>query len=140
MKRIYIACPISRGDLKHNVDQATAAFLKLAKAGHAPFNPAWSVYAKPAEVFHLAGIETPDLRPHVYCRATTDGAPGMSHAEWLAIDFAWVAVSDAVLRLPGESKGADRETAEAERLGIPVFHSVADLLRWAREVDAVAVS
>jgi Rrf2 family protein len=32
-KRVYIAGPISKGDLAHNINQATAAFVALAKAG-----------------------------------------------------------------------------------------------------------
>jgi hypothetical protein len=35
-----------------------------------------------------------------------------------------VSVADLVVRLPGESKGADLEVAEAKRRGIPVVHSV----------------
>jgi hypothetical protein len=34
---------------------------------------------------------------------------------------------DAVLRLPGESAGADLDVATAERLGIPVYHDVAEI-------------
>jgi hypothetical protein len=34
----------------------------------------------------------------------------------------------AVLRLPGESKGADDDVRRADALGIPVFHRVDDLL------------
>lgn len=35
---------------------------------------------------------------------------------------------DALLRLPGESAGADLEAAQAGGLGIPVFRSVEELL------------
>ncbi len=34
---------------------------------------------------------------------------------------------DAVLRLPGESTGADQDVATAERLGLPVYHSVHEI-------------
>ncbi len=40
------------------------------------------------------------------------------HATWVAIDLPWVAVADALLRLPGESIGADREVATAHERGI----------------------
>lgn len=40
---------------------------------------------------------------------------------WLHIDNEWVIRSDAVLRLPGESKGADQEVSIAQGLGKPVF-------------------
>jgi hypothetical protein len=117
-KRVYIAGPITKGDLCHNVDQATAAFVALAKAGFAPLCPHWSVYSKPAFRFH----------GNVFCKATADGNDKMSHADWIGADLPWVAVADAVLRLPGESTGADMETAHAREHGIPVFTSVAELV------------
>jgi hypothetical protein len=129
-KRVYIAGPISRGDLLHNVNQATAAFVALAKAGLAPLCPHWSVYAKPA--FRL----TEAVNGRVYCQATIQGNDQMSHADWIGVDLPWVAASDAVLRLPGESTGADMEVAEARRLGIPVFTDILDLVRWAAGPDA----
>jgi hypothetical protein len=36
---------------------------------------------------------------------------------------------DAVLRLPGESAGADLDVATATRLGLPVYHDVAEIPR-----------
>jgi hypothetical protein len=45
----------------------------------------------------------------------------VEHSEWLESDFAWVAVSDLVLRLPGDSRGADMETKFARERGIPVL-------------------
>ena len=52
----------------------------------------------------------------------------LSYEDIMAVDFAWLAKCDAVLRMPGLSRGADREVQEATRLGIPVFYSEADLL------------
>ncbi|QMU70635.1 DUF4406 domain-containing protein [Streptacidiphilus sp. P02-A3a] len=34
---------------------------------------------------------------------------------------------DAVLRLPGDSAGADQDVATAQRLGLPVYHDVAEI-------------
>ncbi|GAA2827866.1 DUF4406 domain-containing protein [Crossiella cryophila] len=34
---------------------------------------------------------------------------------------------DAVLRLPGESKGADQDVAIAQQRGLPVYHRVEDI-------------
>lgn len=132
-KRVYIAGPLSRGDLCANINQATVAFVALAKAGCAPFCPHWSVYSKPCESGGYDGAV-------VRCTGTVQGNPAMNYEEWMAVDLPWVAASDALLRLPGESTGADLEEACARENGIPVFHSVADVVRWAREVDAVAVS
>lgn len=128
-KRVYIAGPISRGDLCHNVNQATAAFVALAKAGFAPFAPQWSVYSKPAHKrFESWGEE-------VLCEATIQGNDEMQHADWMGVDIPWVAVSDAVLRLPGESTGADMETAYAEAHGIPVLHSIEAVIARFPEPD-----
>lgn len=131
-RRVYIAGPISRGDLLANIDQATAAFTALARAGLAPFCPHWSVYSKPAEREGFKVLGSRGLVPssRVICEATTQGNPGMSHADWIGIDLAWVEVSDVLLRLPGPSAGADQEVAHATLLGIPVFHSVAQVIEW----------
>jgi hypothetical protein len=39
----------------------------------------------------------------------------------------WLAVCDCVLRLPGESKGADAEVKFAQEIGKPVYYSIAEL-------------
>jgi hypothetical protein len=43
---------------------------------------------------------------------------------------------DAVLRLPGESAGADLDVATAERLGLPVYYDVADIPRLGTPASA----
>ncbi len=53
---------------------------------------------------------------------------GTTHEDWLGMDLPWVAVSNALLRLPGESTGADREVAHAKLHGIPVFHDADALI------------
>lgn len=118
---MYIAGPISRGDLARNINQATRAFRELAAAGFAPWCPHWSA---------LSGeVQAGTLGP--WAKATAAGC-GLSHAEWLAVDLSWVEVADAVVRLPGDSVGADQETAHARARGIPVFGSVAMLVGgWA---------
>lgn len=124
-KRVYIAGAISRGDLAHNVNQATEAFVALAEAGFAPHCPHWSVYsAGPAE-----SVDGNPLAVKGW--GTAAGAPGLSHADWLEIDLAWVRVAAAVLRLPGKSVGADRECEYARAVGIPVFDTVAEVVAWA---------
>lgn len=47
---------------------------------------------------------------------------------WLELDVAWVLVADAVLRMPGESSGADEEVALARAHGIPVFETWQELV------------
>jgi hypothetical protein len=51
---------------------------------------------------------------------------------WMTLDFAWVRRCHALLRLPGASSGADREVALARELGLPVFHSVEEVVAWSR--------
>ncbi len=124
-KRIYIAGPISKGNLAENVNRATAAFVALAKAGFAPFCPHWSCYASPAT----------RVSEHVVSNlGTVHGSEEMQHADWMGVDLAWVTVSDGVLRLPGESTGADMEVAEAKRLGLPVFESLQSVIDHDRTV------
>ncbi len=127
--RCYISGPLGAGDLCHNVNQATDAFVRLAKVGIAPLCPHWSVYCKAAR--YQSKSIMPQSPVEVWCQATVDGCPGMTHEDWLAIDLAWVQVSDCLLRLPGESKGADQEVAHAIVCGLPVFHTVEEVVKWA---------
>lgn len=127
--RAYVAGPISKGDLCANVNQATAAFLALAKAGCAPMCPHWAVYAKPA---YRSG-PCLDL---VVCEATAEGGTELTHADWLGIDLAWVDVCDFLVRLPGESAGADAEVARAYERGIPVFFNLNSALLYAEAASA----
>ena len=50
-----------------------------------------------------------------------------SYEEWLAWDFKWIEVCDAILRIPGESPGADREIDYAKKCGKPIFYSLEEL-------------
>lgn len=109
-KRIYCSGPISKGDIHLNIEMARVAMKQLIRAGFAVLAPQLACY--------LDG-DVPKA-----------GAGGFTHAEWLSNDLSWVAASDAVLRLPGESIGADMETKEAEYLAIPVFHSIEDLVSF----------
>lgn len=103
MKRVYISGPITKGDRLHNFTQALVAERELLRAGFAPFNPMNTM-----------------VLPFAW-----DGE--FSHERWLQRDFAWIEVSDAVLRLPGESVGADEETKYAECWDVPVFESIDEL-------------
>lgn len=102
-KKIYIAGPLTTGCAPVNVRVAMDAHLTLAAHGYAPFCPHFSWFVDPV------GEQLP-------------------YESWMEIDFAFVTVCDAVLRLPGESPGADREVRLATELGIPVYHSLDELL------------
>lgn len=102
---VYISGPVTKGERVHNVAQGFYAQAKLMLAGFAPINPIASA-----------------TYPFAW-------EPAFTHELWMAVDLALVEVSHAVLRLPGESVGADLEVAHAEKLGIPVFTSIEDLNR-----------
>jgi hypothetical protein len=52
---------------------------------------------------------------------------------WTEQGLIWLEMCQALIRLPGESPGADHEVEEAEALGIPVFYSVAEFLDAEKE-------
>jgi hypothetical protein len=107
--RVYIAGPITKGVLADNIRQATEAAVRLLKAGYAPLCPHLTCYM---------GGSMPQVLP---C--------GTVHDDWYQADLPWVQASDALLRLPGESKGADLEVACAEAAGIPVYTDEALLMK-----------
>ena len=51
---------------------------------------------------------------------------------WLSYDMSFLARCDALFRINGESRGADREVEFAEKNHIPVFYDVDELFEWAR--------
>lgn len=126
VKRVYIAGPISKGDLLKNIRQFDAAFVKLLSLGFSPFNPGASVYLGNS------------MRDKSFVLARADSkAGGVTHEEWMRIDLAWLECADMVLRLPGESVGADIEVEFAKEIGIPVFENIDDLPKqpkWEREL------
>lgn len=110
---IYVSGPIGPNDAgrQERVDVAVVAARALIEAGLFPFVP------------HLWSL--------------ADGDSFASYESWLAYDLAWLERCDAVLRIPGESPGADREVARAKQIGLPTFFTVDGLLKWARERPAV---
>lgn len=57
--------------------------------------------------------------------------------EWLRIDAAIIPRCDALLRIPGASKGADIEVKLAERLNIPVYYSLDEIRKEVYETVRV---
>jgi len=101
MITVYIASPYTKGDTAVNVRNSCIAADKLVELGHAPFLPLLSHF------WHF-------LSPKPY-------------ETWATLDLEWVLRCDCVLRLPGESSGADVEVKLAKENGIPVFFSVEEL-------------
>jgi hypothetical protein len=102
---VYVAGPISVGDVEANVRRAVSVGLELFRAGYAPFIPHLSHFADPLA---LCGTE--------------------AYEGWLDLDRSFISVCDALLRLPGYSAGADREVAFAKSYWVPVYYSVDHLL------------
>jgi hypothetical protein len=48
---------------------------------------------------------------------------------WISRCLAWLSRCDGLLRLPGESSGADLEVAYANEIDIPVFFSLPSLIK-----------
>jgi hypothetical protein len=103
--RVYVAGPYTKGDVGANVRAAMAAGSALIRAGYAPFIP---------HLFHFLHIAEPQ-----------------PYDVWMELDAEWIRMCHALVRLPGESSGADAEVAEARRLGVLVFDSVEALLDFA---------
>jgi nucleoside 2-deoxyribosyltransferase len=102
--KIYLASPYTKGDVGINVKNSFEAYDVLLKNNFLPFAPLTSHF------IHM-------MYPQDY-------------NTWLEIDLEWLKVCDAVLRLPGESRGADIEVEYAEKNNIPVFYNYSDLMRW----------
>lgn len=121
-KRVYIAAPLSNGDVEQNVRHACLVATTLIKIGYAPLCPHLTAYMQGPVASVSAGFD---------------------HPTWMEVDLPWVKVSDAVLRLPGVSKGADQEVECAKENGIPVFESIVDLdvyfkEKWVHPMDRPA--
>jgi len=104
--RVYISGPITLGNPVTNFAQADEAMAELMELGYAPLNPMLSMKSGYANDF-----------------------PWQT---WIDGCLAWVQVADAILRLPGESRGAEIECAAAVNCGIPVFTEIAQLELWRR--------
>jgi hypothetical protein len=102
MKYVYIAAPYTKDDPVTNVGNAIKAADILAEKGYIPFIPHLTM------LWHF-------LCPH-------------DLQFWYDYDLAWLEKCDALLRLPGESAGADNEVSMAFALKMPVYLSIEDLL------------
>jgi len=100
-QKVYIAGPYTHGDVMLNIKCAVEIGNKLFEYGFIPFIP------------HLTGFWHL-IFPHPY-------------EKWMMYDEEWLKSCDALLRIDGESAGADKEVRLAEELNIPVFYDTAEL-------------
>lgn len=103
---VYIASPYSNGDTCENVRRACLAGDRLLAAGITPLIP---------HLFHLYHLISP--KPY---------------ETWMELGMNYLSMCDALLRLPGESKGADREVAQAKEWGILVYYDIDTLIEGAK--------
>ena len=101
--KIYIASPYTLGDTAVNVRASIFEQDYIeSHLGHMAYNPLLSHFQ------HM-------LIPHLDVNY------------WYEKDIRWLKECDALLRLPGESKGADREVEIARELGMIIYDSVFDI-------------
>lgn len=110
-KYVYVAGPIfTSGRVTHNVREAViiaAQIMEDTNGTLVPFVP---------HLYVLWDIVTPE-EPEF----------------WLTLDKAWLMKCDALLRLPGDSVGADMEIQWCVENGIPFFTNYVDLMSWHSE-------
>jgi hypothetical protein len=108
MKLVYVAGPF-RGptawDIEQNIRRAEEVGMDVAKAGAMPVIPHANT-----RFFHGT----------------------LTDAFWLEGTLEMLRRCDAVVMVPGwgESRGSIAEKAEAERLGLPVFVNLPQLVEW----------
>jgi hypothetical protein len=101
MNKVYLASPYSIGNQEENVKRQIDVANKLMDMGWVPYVPLLS---------HYQNLICP--RPY---------------QDWIDFDCQWLRVCDCVLRLDGESKGADQEVEMAIAIGMPVYYSIDEL-------------
>ena len=99
---VYVSGPYTKGDVIENIRIACDTADKLLEKGHIPYIPHLSAF------WHLVSLK--------------------SYDEWMRIDAAFIPRCDCLLRIPGESKGGDIEVQIAQRLDIPVYFSIDELI------------
>ena len=105
--RIYVAGPYSIGDKELNVKRAVETSASLMKMGHM--------------------VHCPHSATHPIDQ-TLAGDPAGGYEEWMRLDFTYIRYwATALFRVPGESKGADREVELAADLGLPVWRSLEEV-------------
>jgi len=114
----YLSGPISNGgtatleERTANVEASYDPHLYLTQHGVSVINPMLTHFVDPTGV--------------------------LDHATWLSSDYEIIAKCDCLLRLPGESSGADAEVEFAQRKGIPVYYSVDSVLLANEPVEKVS--
>lgn len=113
--RVYIAGPMTNGGQGYNmkrIHEAIEAYLILIEKGFVPHCPQLTVFCD---------LLFPNR---------------LSHNEWLSLDEKYINNSDVVLRLSGDSAGADHECEYARSKGIPIVHGLDTFFDFLEEIPA----
>jgi uncharacterized protein DUF4406 len=108
--KIYVAGPLSTGtynDVVRNVRNAIDHADSIMLLGAAPYLP---------HLTHFWNL----FHPHQW-------------QEWMNLDREYLLKCDAILRLPGESKGADQEVTWAKAAGLPVYYTMVEVEHAVRQ-------
>lgn len=101
---VYIASPYTKGDIDQNVRRSLMVANELIEKGFVPFTPLLTHF------WHIISPKSWDV--------------------WMEMDREWVLRCDCVLRLVGESVGADEEVKLAHKNHILVFYTIPDLCEF----------
>jgi hypothetical protein len=101
---VYISGPYSNGDTEQNVRSAIDAAEQVIENLGIPIIPHVTYWWN-------------EIYPHGY-------------EFWLAYDMQLLEGCDVLWRLPGESKGADREVENAKKLGLSIVYSFDELMDY----------
>ncbi len=110
--RVYIAGPMTNGGRGYDmgkIHEAIRAYCQLIRRGFVPHCPQLTVFAD-------------FLEPG-----------GVPYDEWLELDMCYIDDCDVLLRLDGDSKGADRECAYAVSIGKPIICGLGKFLSHYKE-------
>lgn len=99
---VYIAGPMSKGQQFVTLREALDVADRLIARGHHPFLP---------QLSHFHNLVHP-----------------VEYERWMEYDFAWITRCDLLLRIPGESAGAEREVAHARGLGKMVLYGLTEFM------------
>jgi len=106
--RVYIAGPMTNGSGRNfnmkKVHEALEAHFRLIEMGFVPHCPHLTIFCE---------FMAPDR---------------ITYEQWLELDKSYIEDADFVLRIPGESSGADRECQYACSLNIPIIKDLEKFL------------
>lgn len=105
-KLIYIAGPYTYPSQIENIKNTCLIADKVLKAGFAA------------------------LVPHLTAMWDLISPENWSYESWLALDLEYLRRCDGMLRIEGQSNGADKEETFAKENNIPIFYSVQELIDY----------